>query len=236
MDKSNEAINNIVVKHPIINPVENFYETSKNQEIDAVNLSQYIGFSISSTHSNKSHAEIKSGSQITLDETDKPPFDEVADNAINQLIVFIENMKSLQSKHKELFATSKNEEPITTLSDLSEPTMTNKQHSWKKSTTLIMGDSILSGLREYKMSRRKTIKVRIFPGATINDIKFFAVPLLKKRPDKVIIHVGTNDPPHFTPAEMLKKHERTSSFDTKSGTCSKSNHFVTNCTCRHSKF
>ena len=99
-----------------------------------------------------------------------------------------------------------------------------------------MGDSILSGLREYKMSRRKTIKVRIFPGATINDIKFFAVPLLKKRPDKVIIHVGTNDPPHFTPAEMLKKHERTSSFDTKSGTCSKSNHFVTNCTCRHSKF
>ena len=47
MDKSNEAINNIVVKHPIINPVENFYETSKNQEIDAVNLSQYIDFSIS---------------------------------------------------------------------------------------------------------------------------------------------------------------------------------------------
>ena len=78
-----------------------------------------------------------------------------------------------------------------------------------------MGDSILPGLREYKMSRRKTIKVRIFPDATINDIKFFAVPLLKKRPDKVIIHVGTNDPPHFTPAEMLKKHERTSYFDTK---------------------
>ena len=101
MDKSTEAINNIGVKHPIINPVESFYETSKNQEIDAVNLSQNIDFSISSTHSNKSHAEIKSGSQITLDETDKPPFDEVADNAINQLIVFIKNclqhlkMKSL---------------------------------------------------------------------------------------------------------------------------------------------
>ena len=35
-------------------------------------------------------------------------------------------------------------------------------------------------------------------------MKFFAVPLLKKKPDKVIIHVGTNDAPHFTPDEMFK--------------------------------
>ena len=81
--------------------------------------------------------------------------------------------------------------------------MTNKQHTWKKGTILIMGDSILSGLREYKMSRRKTIKVRTFP-CVINDMKFFVVSLLKKKPDKVIIHVRTNDAPHFTPDEMFK--------------------------------
>ena len=103
-----------------------------------------------------------------------------------------------------MFATSKDEDPITILSDLSEPKMTNKQPTWKKGTTLIMGDSILSGLREYKMSRRKAIKVRTLPGVTVNDMKFFAVPLLKKKPDKVIIHVGTNDAPHFTPDEMFK--------------------------------
>ena len=45
-------------------------------------------------------------------------------------MVWIENMKFLQFEHNELFATSKNEEPITTLSDLSEPRMTNKQQSW----------------------------------------------------------------------------------------------------------
>ena len=111
IDKSNKAINNIVVKYPIINPVEIFYTTSENKEIDRGNLSQNIDFNIISTYSDKSHAEIKSGSEITLDETDKPPFDKVADNAINQLIVLIENMKSLQSKHKELFVTSKNEPP-----------------------------------------------------------------------------------------------------------------------------
>ena len=116
----------MVVKHPIINPVESFYEISENKKIDAVNLSQNIDFSISSAHSNKSHAEIKSGSEINVDQTDKPPLDEIADNAINQLIVLRENRKSLQSKNKEFFATSKNEEPITTLSDMTEPRMTNK--------------------------------------------------------------------------------------------------------------
>ena len=114
----------MVVKHPIINPVESFYEISENKKIDAVNLSQNIDFSISSAHSNKSHAEMKS--EINVDQTEKPPLDEIADNAINQLIVLRENRKSLQSKNKELFATSKNEEPITTLSDMTEPRMTNK--------------------------------------------------------------------------------------------------------------
>ena len=204
IDESNEAINNIVVKYPIINPVESIYEIGENKKYDAANLYQNIDFSISRAHSDKSHADIKSGSEINLYQTDKTPFDEVADNAINQLKVLIENTKHLQSKHKEFFATSKNKDPITILSDLSETRMTNKQHNWKKGTTLIMGDSILSGLREYKMSRRKTIKVRTFPGATINDMKFFVVPLLKKKPDKVIIHVGTNAAPHFTPDEMFK--------------------------------
>ena len=37
------------------------------------------------------------------------------------------------------------------------------------------------------------IKVRTFPGATIQDMKFFVVPHLKKKPDHIIIHVGTNN-------------------------------------------
>ena len=35
IDKSNEAINNIVIKHPIINPVESFCETSENNKVGA---------------------------------------------------------------------------------------------------------------------------------------------------------------------------------------------------------
>ena len=134
---------NIVVNHPIIKPVEGFYETSNNKKCDAGNLSQNTEFSTSSRHSDKSHAEIKSEPEINLD---KSLFDDVADNAINQMVVLTEKTKSLQSQLKELFAISKNEESITTLSKLSGPRMTNKRHNWKKGTALMMGDSCLSGL------------------------------------------------------------------------------------------
>ena len=61
----------------------------------------------------------------------------------------------------------------------------------------------MSGLRELKMSKRKTIKVRTFPGATIGDINFFVVPHLRKNPDKIVFHVGINDASHATPKEMF---------------------------------
>ena len=51
----------------------------------------------------------------------------------------------------------------------------------EKGITLIIGDSILSGLREFKMSKQKTIKVRTFPGATIGEMQFFIIPHLKKK-------------------------------------------------------
>ena len=75
----------------------------RKQNFEAENLSQNIDFNISSGQSNESHIDTKSRSEINLDKTDKPTFDEVVYNAINQLLVLMENTKSLQSKHKVLF-------------------------------------------------------------------------------------------------------------------------------------
>ena len=36
---------------------------------------------------------------------------------------------------------------------------------WKKGTTLIVGDSMIAGLREAKLSRNRKVKVRFLPGA-----------------------------------------------------------------------
>ena len=63
----------------------------------------------------------------------------------------------------------------------------------------------MSGLRESKMSFRRNIKVRFFPGARIQDMYYYLVPLLRKRPDKIILHVGTNDAPHVKADEMLEE-------------------------------
>ena len=75
----------------------------------------------------------------------------------------------------------------------------SQNHSWKKRKTLVIRDSVLSGLREYKMYKPRTIKIRTFPEPTIGDINFFIIPHLGKSPDKIILHVGTNDALHATP-------------------------------------
>ena len=61
---------------------------------------------------------------------------------------------------------------ILKISDILLELNSNTVPAWKKGTTLIVGDSILSGLEESKMSQKRLIKVRTFPGATIQDIKF----------------------------------------------------------------
>ena len=79
----------------------------------------------------------------------------------------------------------------------------NTVQAWNKRTTLILGNSILSGLKESKLSQKRLIKVRNFPSATIQDMRFFVVPHLKKKPDNIIIHVGTNNTPHSGSYEMF---------------------------------
>ena len=61
-----------------------------------------------------------------------------------------------------------------------------------------MGDAVLSGLREHKMSHRRSLKVRYFPGARIADMKHYSVPLLMKQLERIILPVGTNDAPFLT--------------------------------------
>ena len=55
-----------------------------------------------------------------------------------------------------------------------------KKKEGKKGTVLVTADSILSGLREIKVFKRKFINVRYFPGARIRDMLFYLVPLLQK--------------------------------------------------------
>ena len=78
-------------------------------------------------------------------------------------------------------------------------------HPWKPGTTLIVGDSMLGGIQEAKMAPRNNVKVRSFPGATIFDMKDYLRPLLRKKPSRILIHVGTNDAPHSNAKEIVNE-------------------------------
>ena len=42
-------------------------------------------------------------------------------------------------------------------------------------------------------AQSNSVKVRIFRGATIDDMKDFLKPYLKRPPTNIILHVGTNN-------------------------------------------
>ena len=76
---------------------------------------------------------------------------------------------------------------------------------WKKGTTLVVGDSMLAGLREAKLSRGKRISARYFPGGKTEDLQDHLIPYLNKKPDNIIIHVGTNNGPYKTEDLIYKE-------------------------------
>ena len=58
------------------------------------------------------------------------------------------------------------------------------------------------------MSRNSTVKVSSFPRYTTEDMHDFVKPLLRKNPDEIILHVGTNslrscDTPRACAEEMI---------------------------------
>ena len=55
---------------------------------------------------------------------------------------------------------------------------------------------MISGLREAKLLRNRKVKVRFPPGAKTEDLMFHLIPYLNKKPDNIIIHIGTNDGPY----------------------------------------
>ena len=89
--------------------------------------------------------------------------------------------------------------------DLKEKIPVLNSDQWKKGTTLIVGNSMLAGLREAKLSRSKRIKVRYFPGGKTEDLQYHLIPYLKKEPDNNIIHICTNDSPYKTEDFIYKE-------------------------------
>ena len=55
---------------------------------------------------------------------------------------------------------------------------------------LIASDSIVGGFDDKRLGRKNKVKVRCFPGATINNVLLFET-IIREKPDYIILHVST---------------------------------------------
>ena len=96
----------------------------------------------------------------------------------NQLTEFRKKQQEKFTKIKKLHVSPKSNENL---------------HKWDRNTTLIVGDSMLSGIEERRISKRdRKVKVKNITGATIDDMYDYIKPLLKKCPHNILLHAGTN--------------------------------------------
>ena len=56
-----------------------------------------------------------------------------------------------------------------------------KPDTYRPNTCVLMGDSILNGVIERNLSNDRSVKVRKFPGATVNDLRHHALPIIRKQ-------------------------------------------------------
>ena len=73
---------------------------------------------------------------------------------------------------------------------------------------MIVGDSMLNGIEESKLSKTRHIRVQPIPSGKIEDIKENLNDLLHEKLQKVMIHVGTNNAVTDTPKEIFEKRYR----------------------------
>ena len=75
--------------------------------------------------------------------------------------------------------------------------------TWPKKTILVASDSLFNQIDEKRLSKEYNVKVRAFNGASINDMYWYLHPLLERKPDLILLHVGTNDINMSTSVEII---------------------------------
>ena len=79
-------------------------------------------------------------------------------------------------------------------------------HPWPKNTILIAEDSMINGINEKRIRTNfKSVKVKCFSVAMIDGMYFNLIPLLRKKPAALVLHVGTNNLSNETSFQIYDK-------------------------------
>ena len=107
-----------------------------------------------------------------------------------------EQLEEVKKKKEEFYSSKK--------SNSKDNHTSSSQDLYPRNTIVIAGDSIINGVFEDWLRRKNhVVKVRNFPGANVEYMRHNLIPLIRKKPSHLIIHVGTNDVKKFTSREIL---------------------------------
>ena len=116
----------------------------------------------------------------------------------------LEQLEEVKKKKKNYYYAFKFSKSDKTSEETCETTTIHGQYP--SNTTVIFGDSIINGIREEHLSGKYgVVKVRNFPGATLEDMQHNLVPILEGNPCRLILHVGTTNAEYCTSREILDK-------------------------------
>ena len=67
------------------------------------------------------------------------------------------------------------------------------RQTYKGTTESVVGDSMIKHINGYKMSKANTkVRVSSFPGSATRDMVDYVKLILRQKPSKLVLHVGTN--------------------------------------------
>ena len=126
----------------------------------------------------------------------------------------LSNASRINSDNKNNFDKNMNSDisKQNTIEDDVFTKVSNELNNNKRSVT-ILGDSIVKDIKPFKMKRmlgkNEKLYVKSFPGATTNDMFDYCKPTIRRNPNMVIYHAGTNnlctgDEPNTIASDIIK--------------------------------
>ena len=174
---------------------------------------------INSNNNNKNNNNNNNNSNRKSKSNDNNNKNKTDNNSTNEKAVYSKKLQvqleEIPKEKQTIFLNLKVYEEQADLADLSQRNKSNEYINsvqinskaidvkWPKGTVAIVGDSIMSGIRELLKIDKHNVKVRFFRGGTIEDMEDNIKPVLKREPDYIILHVGTNNATNSTAHDIL---------------------------------
>ncbi|XP_057290263.1 rho GTPase-activating protein gacU-like [Hydractinia symbiolongicarpus] len=178
-DKTDSSQEIIKGKDAIINLLREKNRFLRQEDLELVKVLQAGSLHQNEKHQREKHQKLKNQKTISNNISNSPSLNDKEQNK-SQPRNTVGEPKSQDQKRKNI--ESRNNESKTTNNNIN-----NKKH------VIIIGDSMVKEINPRGISRYHKVDVRSHSAATTSDLIDHIKPYVRKKPDIIVIHIGTND-------------------------------------------